>query len=175
MAVARCHAHRVSFTIYPPAYVPYGRAAVTPVDLEGRPVRPTQDSGEPLALAGTVWEPIAEAERGKRWPEVGSAGTRRTQGRRLERGAMLFGLMSGARVRENIAAALGVPALALHETAASYPERGRWRERAQALLRLLRRVLRGTADALLAAGHIGGLWGRPSRWDPGGRALRALV
>lgn len=165
----------MSFTIYPPAHVPYGRAAVTPIDLEGRPVSGSDGEGEALALAGTVWQPIADAERGKRWPDAGGEGSRRTQGRRLEFGASLFGLSSGSRVRESIAAALRVPALALHEAAAAYPERGRWRERAGALLSLLRLSLRGKAEVLLAAGQIGGLWGRPSRWDPGGGTSRALV
>jgi hypothetical protein len=173
LTVAHCHTHEVSFTIYPPAHVPYGRAAVTPVDLEGRRVIGIE-GGKALALAGTVWEPIADAERGKRWPDAGGDGSRRTQGRRLELGASLFGLLSGSRVRESIAVALRVPALALHEAAASYPARGRWRDRAGALLSLLRLSLRGKADVLLTAGHIGGLWGRPSRWDPGGSPSRAL-
>jgi hypothetical protein len=174
LTVVRCHRHGVSFTVYPPAYVPYGRVAVTPVDLEGRRVEP--EPGASVAVVGTLWEAAADAAEGRRWPETGgTVGTRRTQGRRLGLGALLFGLLSDARVRERVAATLRrLPALTLHEAARSHPGLVRWRDRAKLVLHLLGRCLAsGLPDVLLGAGHVGGLWGRPSRWDPGGRRLRS--
>ena len=160
--------------MYPPAYVPYGRAAVTPLDLEGRRVLAEPDA--PVAVAGTTWEAVADAAAGQRWPETGARGSRRTQGRRLGLGALLFGLLSPARVRERVAAVLRMPALMLHEAARSQPGLTRWRDRAKLVLQLLGQCLsEGLPDALLAAGHVAGLWGRPSRWDPGGKRLRSLV
>jgi hypothetical protein len=82
LTVARCHRHCVSFTVYPPAYVPYGRAAVTPLDVDGRRVQ--AEPGALVAVAGTSWEAVADAAAGRRWPETsGAMGSRRTQGRRL--------------------------------------------------------------------------------------------
>lgn len=43
VVVAECLTHGVAFTLYPPGFVPYGRAAIVPVDDEGELVR----SGEP--------------------------------------------------------------------------------------------------------------------------------
>ncbi len=173
--MARCHRHGISFTVYPPAYVPYGRVAVTAVDLEGRRVE--AEPGAQIAAAGTTWEAVADAAAGRRWPEMGGTlGSRRTQGRRLGLGTSLFGLLSEARVRERIAAVLKMPALTLHEAAQRFPRLARWRDRAQLVLHLFRRCLSGgLPEVLLAAGYVTGLWGRPSRWDPGGRRLRSLV
>jgi hypothetical protein len=175
LLVARCHRHGISFTVYPPAYVPYGRVAMMPVDLEGRRVE--AEPGATVAVAGTAWEAVADAAAARRWPETGGAtGSRRTQGRRLGLGTSLFGLLSGARVRERIAAVLRMPALTLHEAAQSHSRLERWRDRAKLVLHLLGQCLTGgLPDVLLAAGYVAGLWGRPSRWDPGGRRLRSLV
>jgi hypothetical protein len=43
LVVAECLTHGVAFTLYPPGFVPYGRAAIVPVDGEGELVR----CGEP--------------------------------------------------------------------------------------------------------------------------------
>ena len=178
LLVARCHRHQVTFTVYPPGYVPYGRTAVTPVDLQGRRVEVAEvESGLPIAVTNTLWKAVVDAATGRRWSETGcTAGSRRTQGRRLVTASVLFGLRSEARVRERVATVLGVATLTLHETAGRYSAPGGWRDRAQMLLGLLERcVATGLPQVLLAAGYLTGLWGRPSRWDPGGGCLRALV
>jgi len=176
LVVARCHRHGVSFTVYPPGHVPYGRTAVAPVDLQGRRVKPTEP-GSSIATSGTMWEAAADAATGLRWPESGGAvGSRRTQGRRLVTTAALLGLRSEPRVREQIATMLGIATLTLHEAARRCSELATWRDRAQLLLGLLERCSAGgLSRALLAVGHLTGLWGRPSRWDPGGGRLRVLV
>ena len=131
----------------------------------------------PVAASGTIWEGTTDAAAGQCWPETGGpVGSRRTQGRRLTMAAVLFGLHSESRVRERVAEALKVAALPLHEAAQRYCALVSWRERAQALLGLLERcVAGGLRRAVLAAGYLTGLWGRPSRWDPGGSCLRVLV
>lgn len=192
LMVARCHRHELSFTVYPPGYVPYARTAAVPVDLQGRRVEPTEPteptetgesggsggSGASIAVVGTMWEGTADAAAGVRWPEtVGSTvGGRRTQGRRIAAAAVLFGLGAEPRVRERVATVLDVATLTLHEAAERYSKLTGWRERAELLIGLLGRCLAGGLPrALLAAGHLTGLWGRPSRWDPGGGCLRLLV
>jgi len=162
LTVARCHCHGIAFTVYPPAFVPYGRAAVVAVDVEGR--RIGAEPGASVAVAGTTWEAIADAAAGQRWAEAGGGGkgSRRTQGRRLTVGASLFGLFADSRARERVAAVLKLPALMLHEAAQRHVGLDRWRERAELVWQLLRQPLAGARSyVLLAAGHVAGLWGRP--------------
>lgn len=175
LAVARCHCHGISFTVYPPAFVPYGRVAVVAVDVEGR--RIGAEPGTSVAVAGTTWEAVADAAVGQRWAEAGGGkGSRRTQGRRLALGASLFGLIADSRARERVATVLKMPALMLHEAARRHAGLERWRERAEVVLHLFgQRLAAGRSDLLLAAGYVTGLWGRPRRWDPGGHRLRSLV
>jgi hypothetical protein len=175
LAVARCHSHGISFTVYPPAFVPYGRAAVEGVDLEGRCIG--VEPGTSVAVTGTTWEAVADAAAGQRWAEAGDGkGSRRTQGRRLTLGASLLGLLADARARERVATVLKMPALMLHEAARRHAGLEGWRERAEVVLHLFGQCLAsGRSNLLLAAGYVTGLWGRPSRWDPGGRRLRSLI
>lgn len=161
--------------MYPPGFVPYGRAAVLPVDLEGRTVGTERSHAEGGGLVGTHWQAAADISNGQRWPESGGVvGCRTTQGRWLRLTTALFGLDDHPRLRERLSAVSGIPALELHEVAATFKHDRNWRTRAVSLLRLLDRALSSVpAHALLTAGHIAGLWGRPSRWDPGGCILRA--
>lgn len=168
LVVARCRTHARAFTVYPPGYVPYGRVAVVPVDLAGREVR--TPSGE-RGLFDTLFEAAMDAAAGVRWPRSGAAepGTRRTQGRRLERASSLLGLAlaTSERRRERLAETLCVPLLTLHEAPReSWHAGGSWTDRGQQIARVLREVREPAR--LLLAGEVGGLWGRPSRWDPGG-------
>jgi len=169
LVVAVCHAHGHHFTVYPPGHVPYGRAAVAPVDLAGRPVGAAQGDGG-HGLSGTAFEPVRSAAQGERYGESGDArGSRRTQGRRLCWAALLLGLSAPVRLRERLSSVLGVPALSLHEAAATYGADRSWRARARTLMRVVSQVLAaGRPFLLLHAGQVAGLWGRPSRWDPGG-------
>lgn len=172
--MARCHEHGLTFTIYPPGHVPYGRAAVVPDDAAGREARTASGA---RTWGRTIFEAALDAATGVRWP--GSDGTpadRRTQGRWLERGATLLGLDLGLgeRTRERIASALDVPLLRLRDLpSASLWAGGSWTDRGRALEAVLEQVREPAR--LLVAGHVAGLWGRPSRWDPGGRTLRPLV
>ena len=109
-----------------------------------------------------------------RWPESGAeaAWTRRTQGRRLRRVAVLLGLLTDARTQERIAHALGAPLLVIREAATTYSSSRAWRTQATALLGLLTVALASSRPAgLLRAGYEAGLWGPPRRWDPGGGRL----
>ena len=168
LVVARCRTHARSFTVYPPGHVPYGRVAVVPLDLAGREIR--TEWGGP-SFGDTLLEAAADAAAGRRWPRSGAAepGTRRTQGRRLERASSLLGLdlATPERTRERLAATLSVPLLTLREAARqSWHAGGSWTERGLQLERVLLEVREPVR--LLLAGEVAGLWGRPSRWDPGG-------
>jgi hypothetical protein len=166
IVVCRCRTHSVYFTVYPPGHVPYGRVAVVASDAEGRTV-----AGD--ALDDTLFGAAAEASS-----EASARRTqRRTLVRRLELCAALLALTASAdAVRAAVAGALWLPQLRLRETAQQYALKRHLRERAQAVLSLLAQISQQRLrTGILVAGHIAGLWGRPSRWDPGGRMLRPLV
>lgn len=171
LAVARCRTHAVAFTLYPPGYVPYGRVRVMPVDLAGRAVWTPSGS---RSWAGTLWEAASDAADAKRWPKEGTEPTsRRTQGRRLEQASTLLGLSLwlDASMRERLGAALDVPTLTLVKVCkTSLHAGGSWTERGAMIVAVLERVRE--PRRLLAAGHVVGLWGPASRWDPVGQALR---
>jgi len=64
VTVARCHRHEIYFTVYPPGHVPYGRAAVLPLDLAGHRVDALNE--ESFATADTQWQAVADAAAGAR-------------------------------------------------------------------------------------------------------------
>ena len=166
LVVCRCRAHGVFFTVYPPGYVPYGRVAVIAEDSEGRAIQ-----GEPLGT--TVFGAALEASTGNERRRM----QRRTMQRRLSVCAAMLGLWPALSeaVRDQIADALWVPRLAARASARVYGTARLLVERSALLLELLGRVpLARRRAGLLVAGCIAGLWGRPSRWDPGGPMLRPL-
>ena len=167
LIVCRCRAHGVFFTLYPPGYVPYGRVAVIAEDSEGRAIQ-----GE--ALGTTIFGAALEAGAERESTRL----QRRTVQRRLSVCAVMLGLWTAVPepVRDQIADALWVPRLAARVSARAYSITRRLRDRSALLLGLLARVpLARRRVGLLVAGRLAGLWGRPSRWDPGGQALRPLV
>lgn len=176
IAVARCRVHGHAFTVYPPGHVPYGRKSVAPVDAGGKVLRLGEGeagSGK-LSWEMTIFAAATDAAEGRAWDRIADEGapwTRRTQGRWLKLGAALLGLTDvEQRVREQLAERLGLAAMDLIEAARSYQRSPLWSGRGRIIARLLGRLPTGRSlcDALLACGAIGGLWGRPSRWDPGG-------
>lgn len=168
LVVARCQEHGRSFTLYPPGWVPYGRRALCRVTPAGYRVR--SDSAE-----GTILGAAEDAEAGRLWPRRGAGpapGVHRTQGRLLSCLSLLLGVSPALheRIREAIATCLGVPLLSLHDACRRYVSVRSWRERARVLMDVVRRIgaRRQLPELWSRAGHLAGLWGRPSRWDPGG-------
>jgi hypothetical protein len=168
LVVARCHEHGRSFTLYPPGWVPYGRQPTCSVTPAGYAVRST-------SAAGTMFAAAEDAEAGRLWPRSGAAldaNVHRTQGRHLALASVLLGVSPSLveAVREALAACLGVPLLVLHEARRRYETSRSWRARAGALMEVVRRLgaRRQLPELWSRAGHLAGLWGRPSRWGPGG-------
>jgi len=175
LAVCRCHTHGVSFTVYPPGHVPYGRIAMVAADSEGRPVR-----GEALSM--TVLSAVLDASDPVRVhgeEAVHKSGVHlRTRGRRIGLCAALVGISGevSEAVRGRIAQALSVPALRLRDAARAYSASHSMRERAGVVVSVLEALdLASRRIGLLVSGYLAGLWGRPNHWDPIGKMLRALV
>jgi hypothetical protein len=149
---------------------------VAPVDENGRVLRrgeEEQRAGEP-DWEETIFSAAIDAAEGQNWHRSSPSDDdrrRRTQGRWLSLVATLLGLTDmNQRIQEQLAERLGVAALDLIEAARTYRTAVGWRDRGKVIAGLLERlpIRRCLCDDLLVCGAIAGLWGRPSRWDPGG-------
>jgi len=174
LLVVRCRTHGVAFTLYPPGYVPYGRAPVAPVEQGDAEA----DAGG-AALADTVLEAAQDAAQGAAWPrecEGGSSKWWGTQCRQVSVATALCGVLPDldAAARQAQAAALWTPLLLLLQGAKAIAAAPGYRSRGQAVMAVLDRVAPGPCvlQRVLAAGHLAGLWGAPWRWDQDARQLR---
>lgn len=188
LAVVRCRTHDHRFTLYPPGHVPYGRVAVAPVSADGEVVVKAADSGERAATDraaqpgwdATVFAAADDAAAGRAWPRDGVAagpwdGRRwRTQQRYLQTAGRLLGITAhSSRQQAHHARILDVPALELRTAQRLWSTAGGYRGRGAAIVAVLAAMpaRRSLGDQLYDSGTIAGLWGRPSRWDPGGAVL----
>jgi hypothetical protein len=113
------------------------------------------------AAAGTPWQRENAGPRGRWWAK---------QLRWLRLAAQLFSLAPGtkSRLQERVADILGVDLLSLREQAQAYRSGRGYRERGQAVRRILEALPRtgSLPERLLACGHLAGHWGAAYRWLP---------
>ncbi len=190
VTVIYCSAHDVSFTLYPPGHVPYGREPLTPTAEGGQwitaePVDGEDADDESLSAAvnayrGTYFDAALDAALGLIGRREDSAGSSdlwwSTQQRRLQRGVSLLGLTSDVEVDEQHALAeiLAVDTLLLTDQARQIEQKPGYRQRGKAICAVLASLRPGTwlPDRLAECGHRRGLWGAPWRWDQSSGALR---
>lgn len=176
LTVACCDTHEVAFTLYPPGFVPYGRAPIAPVTHDG-----AQILGDPprIVWRDTLLAAALDASRGRPWRRVvrGGSETWSTQVRRITWSIALLGLGPlSDDDRHRHALALGVDTLDLLDGARAIAATPGYRSRGGAVKLLLDRVAGARLlERLLIAGHLAGLWGPPLVWDVGSRTLRRLT
>lgn len=145
LAICRCHAHDVAFTVYPPGFVPYARRSLLPM--------PGVVSSAPSFV-----DVAHEAASGNAWPRK-SASERRwsTQTRLLARASAFFGTFQ-EKLSEIISLSLRLPLHLLPQLAAA----SGYRSRGAALVAVFQRL---DLDQFLIAGALAGIWGAPYRWQ----------
>jgi len=159
--VVVCVVHGQYFTLYPPAYVPYGRKRLVP----------KQDSWR-----GTLFEAAVEAAADERWSDIGEEGEWwSTQWRHIERAGELLGLSSPEKLAEQVAMHLDVD-LHLHERARRQYREGGFRQRGNAVMMIVRPAARGEGRTrrLLRAGFATEWCGRSFYADPR-RGLQSIA
>jgi hypothetical protein len=182
LLVVTCHAHKISFTLYPPGFAPYRRQPVIQQTLEGE--TPAVEKENHLDEAGiyeaTVFQAAFDAKAGRAWAKnsLESAPERwwSTQRRHLQLGARLLGISQSLNqhVRETIAEALSLDHLRLREllpkTSLGYRSLG------LAICEVLKSIHSGTTRAmrLLFCGYAIGRWAMPWRWDSKRKVLEGL-
>lgn len=180
LLVMQCRTHGLAFTLYPPGYVPYGRAAVAPVDLEGQPLHVGGEQGREAGLSWerTLYGAAFDAARRQAWPRSNGGpqqGCWRTQGRRIAQLALIAGL--AADVDSPMVGPLGVSLLGQLEAREVYAQAKGYEQRGRAVCLIAGELQSASCDVLdlmLAAGFACGQWGRPLRWDPRTTELRAV-
>ena len=203
LTVLTCSTHDHSFTLYPPGHIPYGRHAAAPCRPDG-PLVMTEvaeeadavpaDSADHAETEGaptparrpawkeTLFQAALDAAAGRAWSRQSPTFDPRrwrTQQDLLALSATLLGIGPDLSTdqRVHIARQLEVPTVDVLDASQDYAAAAGYRERGRAIRRVLLCLAprpRLAAD-LLAAGHVAGLWGRPSRWDPGGPAGRGVL
>lgn len=177
LAVVKCH-HGPAYTLYPPGFGPYQRNSVAPMSASGELVRvgAGDESETPGGLAWyrTLLAGALDAERGVSWSRESPADDprrRRTQRRHIALAATLLGLAGelDEEISQRIASFLGVAWLVVSDQRSAYRSAPTYAGRGAAVVEVLGLVPvdRALGHRLLMAGFVGGLWGRPERWDPG--------
>lgn len=178
LAKAKCH-HGPAYTLYPPGFGPYQRNSVAPVSASGEIVRVGAGQDESETPGGLAWyrtllAAALDAARGVSWSRESPADDprrRRTQRRHIAIAATLLGLAAelDEEVSQRIAECLGVAWLVLSDQRSACRSAPTYVGRGAAVVEVLELVPvdRALGHRLLMAGFIGGLWGRPERWDPG--------
>lgn len=178
LEVLRCRRHGVTFTLYPPGHVPYGRVALAPVAPDGRALVDPETGAR--RFQGTLFGAALDAAAGRSWPqeaEDGHAAPRfPTQRRRLARACQLLGVAPSlaAQTRSCIGAVLGVAGQLLHDGACAIAQRPGNKSRAEAVVRVLDALGAPASlfDRLAACGHVVGLWPAFHRWQPDAARLQ---
>lgn len=184
--VFSCAVHDVFFTVYPPGHLPHGRKAVAAVMPDGTVPQEGAvcacDETPPL-LEGTLLDVAWDARNEKTWRSTCrryDGPSRSTHVRRLDRATQMVGVAADVDPQAQLAcaSALGVDALRLREGQAMIRNSTGVIGRAQAVVHVLKEVLRvgrNVVDRLVAAACHAGLCGRPFRWWQQTRTLVPLI
>ena len=165
-----CLPHGISFTIYPPGAVPYGRRPLLHIDHAGGVVEPEDNQS---SLLGTSFEAAADASKDHLWPEDAQLGplpetgvkmqSRRTQRRHITGALRLFGLNTHATLkdREVVARRLNIGVTKLEAGATKIRDGPSLIVQGMEAVRVLEQlsVIRLTMTGLLALGTNQGYWG----------------
>jgi hypothetical protein len=170
LLVAECKTHRISFTIYPPGYAPYGRQLLAPASPDNGPIQ--KDSGSPF-FADTCFEAAIDAAHSIFWPYESLAGSlaprRITQKRHLDRAALILGVAPGLseRVREELATILSISGQLLHDGAALIKRCPGVQILGKTIHRILNAIEKSPSifERLAEAGAKVRLWPPPRQWD----------
>lgn len=153
-----CKTHKVTFTVYPPGWTPYGRKAVVPLSEDGYP----EDNWDKTYFAACL-----QMSQGVRWPEGGlqALGVRRTQGRHINSFCKLFSLDAiDYDVQHQVALALNVDTLKIISLANGIREGPSLKNKAKGVRAILRSLTAETDESLqniIQLGHKHGFWGSP--------------
>lgn len=185
-----CDRHHVSFTLYPPGYVPYGREPLTPdITVDGRYIvsEATDNHDYQIRLerfGGTFFQAAVDAGLSEIWPKEETTGSLvprfSTQLRKLDKITRLMGIHRHTTdgQSEEIADVLGIPGQLLTDArnhCMHHPSNMKTKGRAVCKLLLYHSPGFSFFEPILNAGSIAGLWPSPYFFHPAGGFLKKGV
>ena len=170
LAGMHCETHDLSFTIYPPGWVPYARSLLLLLDHNGHILEPEEKVSR---WVDTVFEAAVDASSKHLWPEeielgpqtgvLVTAHSRRTQRRHVTGVMRLFGFNISAttREREVVAGLTGIGVSWLEEGARKIREGPTFIVQGLEAVQVLEQlsVIRLMMTGLLTLGKNQGYWG----------------
>ena len=171
VAGMHCGLHKVSFTVYPPGWVPYARKALILVDHNGAEIEVTEPD---CRWGDTVFAAASDAARETLWPEELQLGprpeaesslymSRRTQRRHIRATMLLFGLATSSTSadREVVARLMSVTLLDLEDGSKKIREGPTLIRKSLEAVRVLEKfqTIRLRMAGLLTLGSNQGFWG----------------
>ncbi len=116
LVIVQCLTHNVSFTIYPPGHVPYGREPLVDIALDGFQIEAELEKDDAVnSFAGTLFDAALMGSQGAFYPKEGPYDLPMicydTQLNHIKKSALLLGIAEAHQVshNEHIAEALNIP------------------------------------------------------------------
>lgn len=165
LTVVCCRTHRVSFTLYPPGFTPYGRKPMAVLSSAGFP-QATDTERRPFE--GTLFQAVLDGAAGDVWPKESLEGHLQsrfnTQLKHIDRCCLLLGLGRGSPPTfDEILAHSGVEGQILHELRGRVMAREGYRVRCEAACQLLSLTTENQNHFIgtCTLGYLAGLWPKP--------------
>ncbi len=168
LAVSRCSTHKRGFTLYPPGFVPHGRAPMAPVAPDGSSIKDDEHR-----FSGTYFQAALDAGKKTAWPIEGYEGNQqprfRTQNRHLDRATLLLGIKPNfdEHLREETAEILSVSNQLLRDCESIIKEEPGYKAMGTAIYNVLNEIPDSNTifERIAEAGAVAGLWPSPYYWD----------
>lgn len=165
-----CHTHQISFTIYPPGYVPYGRKKLAPVGPDG--LLETEKSGT-QRFEGTYFDAALDAADGRFWTAESITGSQtpryQTQLRHLERATIILGIHPDIddKHQELFSHILNVAGQLFNDNKISDDHLSQ--DKGVAICNILAEIAptQSLFERIVEAGSLMSLWPMPQVWRPG--------
>ena len=167
VTVVYCLKHEVSFTLYPPGHVPYGRITLSGLALN----RSILEKGRAPPFRNTYFDAALDAAQGVAWPRKSDEGSIElrfiTQFRHIERCRLLFGLDQDSRAREAVAEQLDIGGFILEEGRKQLVNEANFRTPGKVICLILDKLPENhtTFQRLATCGHYAGIWKQIQCWD----------
>lgn len=167
LVIVQCLTHNISFTIYPPGHVPYGREPLVDIALDGFQIE-TELENETISntFEGSLFDSALKASQGLFYPKEGPydfpMSCYDTQLNHIKKSAMLLGIVATDQVSHNeyIAETLNIPRQFQIGLASHYPEQP-WNslKAGQSIREILENLSRDCLfERLASCGFICGFW-----------------
>jgi len=167
LVIVQCLTHNVSFTIYPPGHVPYGREPLVDIALDGFQIDAELEKDDTSnSFAGTLFDAALMASQGCFYPKEGPYDLPTicydTQLNHIKKSALLLGIAKDHQVshNEHIAEILNIPRQ-FQIGQSSHILRTPWNSinSGQAIRQVLENVPRDCIfERLVSCGFMCGIW-----------------